>query len=80
MTFEYIFSTADAEARSNFNPESHLSGAIVATGKNQELVWAKFEPGGTYSILTQPLRTGERDVAGSHVAHGSRGGLRDRAR
>ena len=54
MTFEYIFSTADAEARSNFNPESHLSGAIVATGKNQELVWAKFELGGTYAIHTHP--------------------------
>ena len=46
----YIFTAAEVEANSDFISGHKLHGAILATGESCQLLWAKFEPGGTYEL------------------------------
>ena len=46
----FIFSTAEVEASAHFIPDRKVHTAIPVTGENCQLVWAKFEPGGTYEL------------------------------
>ncbi len=46
----YIFSAEEVESNSDFFCNRKLDGALVATGKSCQLLWAKFEPGGTYGL------------------------------
>jgi quercetin dioxygenase-like cupin family protein len=50
----YIFSAKEAESNSDFFYDLKLHGAILATGESCQLVWAKFEPGGTYALHSHP--------------------------
>ena len=46
----FIFSAAEVEASADFIPDRKVHTAIPVTGENCQLVWAKFEPGGTYEL------------------------------
>ena len=46
----YIFTAAEVEANSDFISDRKVHTAIPATGGNCELIWAKFEPGGTCEL------------------------------
>ena len=46
----YIFTAAEVEASSDFISDSKVHTAIPATGESCQLIWAKFEPGGTYEL------------------------------
>ena len=46
----FIFSAAEVEASADFIPGEKVYTAIPATGESCQLVWAKFEPGGTYEL------------------------------
>ena len=46
----YIFSEAEAEAASDFVPDRKVHTAIPVTGESCQLLWTKFEPGGTYEL------------------------------
>ena len=50
----YIFTAAEVEANSDFISDHKLHGAIPATGESCQLLWAKFEPGGTYELHSHP--------------------------
>ena len=50
----YIFSAKVAESNSDFFYDLKLHSAIIATGESFQLVWAKFEPGGTYALHSHP--------------------------
>ena len=50
----YIFTAADVEANSEFIGERKVHTAIPATGESCQLLWAKFEPGGTYELHSHP--------------------------
>lgn len=50
----YIFSAKVAESNSDFFYDLKLHSAILATGESCQLVWAKFEPGGTYALHSHP--------------------------
>jgi len=47
-----IFTAADVEAGSVFNPESGFHSDVVVTGDHLQLIWAKLEPTGTYALHT----------------------------
>ena len=46
----YIFTAAEVEAHSEFYSDHKVHTAIPVTGENCQLIWAKFEPGGTYAL------------------------------
>lgn len=46
----FIFSAAEVEASADFIPGEKVYTAIPVTGESCQLVWAKFEPGGTYEL------------------------------
>ena len=50
----YIFTAADVEANSEFIGDRKVHTAIPATGESCQLLWAKFEPGGTYELHSHP--------------------------
>ena len=50
----YIFSAEEVESNSDFFCERKLHAALVATGGSCQLLWAKFEPGGTYGLHSHP--------------------------
>ena len=50
----YIFPAAEVEADADFISDRKLHGAILATGESCQLLWAKFEPGGTYELHSHP--------------------------
>ena len=50
----YIFPAAEVEANADFISDRKLHGAILATGESCQLLWAKFEPGGTYELHSHP--------------------------
>jgi len=50
----YIFTAAEVEANSDFISDRKVHGAIPATGESCQLLWAKFEPGGTYELHSHP--------------------------
>ncbi|MCH1476389.1 MAG: cupin domain-containing protein [Arenicellales bacterium] len=50
----YIFSAEEVESNSDFFCDRKLHGALVATGQSCQLLWAKFEPGGTYGLHSHP--------------------------
>ena len=50
----YIFTAAEVEANSDFINDRKLHGAIPATGEDCQVLWAKFEPGGTYELHSHP--------------------------
>ena len=49
-----IITAAQAESEATFHPESRVHDVALATGEHQELIWAKFEPGSTYSLHSHP--------------------------
>ena len=49
-----IFPAAEVEANADFISDRKLHGAILATGESCQLLWAKFEPGGTYELHSHP--------------------------
>ena len=51
---KYIFSAAEAEANSDFIRDRKNHTALLVTGESCQLVWAKFEPGGTYQLHSHP--------------------------
>ena len=58
----HIFTAADAEAGSEFSPDLRVSHIVLATGEHEQLVWAKFEPDGTYPLHSHPYeQTSEID-------------------
>ena len=50
----YIFKAAEVEASSEFIRDRKVHTAIPATGESCQLLWAKFEPGGTYEFHSHP--------------------------
>ena len=50
----YIFTAAEVEANSDFVSDRKVHTAIPATGESCQLLWAKFEPGGTYELHSHP--------------------------
>ena len=50
----YIFSAAEVEANSEFIGNRKVHTSIPATGESCQLLWAKFEPGGTYEFHSHP--------------------------
>ncbi len=50
----YIFSAAETEANSDFISDCKVHSAIPVTGESCQLLWAKFEPGGTYELHSHP--------------------------
>ena len=50
----YIFTAAEVEANSDFISDRKVHTAIPATGESCQLLWAKFEPGGTYELHSHP--------------------------
>ena len=46
----YIFTATEVEANSDFISDRKVHTAIPATGESCQLIWAKFEPGGTYEL------------------------------
>ena len=50
----YIFSAKEAESNSDSFYDLKLHGAVLVTGESCQLVWAKFEPGGTYALHSHP--------------------------
>tara|TARA_B100001123_G_C14563917_1_gene731440 strand:+ start:47 stop:415 length:369 start_codon:yes stop_codon:yes gene_type:complete len=46
----YIFTAAEVEANAEFISDSKVHTAIPASGQSCQLIWAKFEPGGTYRL------------------------------
>ena len=50
----YIFKAAEVEASSEFISDRKVHTAIPATGESCQLLWAKFEPGGTYEFHSHP--------------------------
>ena len=49
-----MFTAAEVEANSNVISDRKLRGAIPDTGESCQLLWAKFEPGGTYGHHSHP--------------------------
>ena len=50
----YIFSADEVEANSEFISDRKVHTSIPATGESCQLLWAKFEPGGTYELHSHP--------------------------
>ena len=50
----YIFAASDVEANSEFISDRKVHTAIPAAGESCQLLWAKFEPGGTYELHSHP--------------------------
>ena len=50
----YIFTATEVEANSEFISDRKVHTAIPATGGSCQLLWAKFEPGGTYELHSHP--------------------------
>ena len=50
----YIFTAAEVEANADFISDRKVHTAIPATGESCQLLWAKFEPGGTYELHSHP--------------------------
>ena len=50
----YIFTAAEVEANADFISDRKVHTAIPATGERCQLLWAKFEPGGTYELHSHP--------------------------
>ena len=50
----YIFKAAEVKANSEFISDRKVHTAIPATGESCQLLWAKFEPGGTYEFHSHP--------------------------
>ena len=50
----YIFTAAEVEANSDFISDCKVHGTIPVTGESCQLLWAKFEPGGTYELHSHP--------------------------
>ena len=50
----YIFPAAEVEANSEFIGNRKVHTSIPATGESCQLLWAKFEPGGTYELHSHP--------------------------
>ena len=50
----YIFKAAEVEANSEFISDRQVHTAIPVTGESCQLLWAKFEPGGTYELHSHP--------------------------
>lgn len=50
----YIFSAAETEASSDFISDCKVHSAVPVTGESCQLLWAKFEPGGTYELHSHP--------------------------
>ena len=50
----FIFKAAEVEANSVFVSDRKLHTAIPITGESCQLIWAKFEPGGTYDLHSHP--------------------------
>ena len=46
----FIFTAAEVEANSEFISDRKVHTAIPITGETCQLIWAKFEPGGTYAL------------------------------
>lgn len=52
MTSARIFTKAETEAATVFNPESGFHSDVVVTGEHLQLIWAKLEPDGNYALHT----------------------------
>ena len=50
----YIFKAAEVEASSEFISDRKVHTSIPVTGESCQLLWAKFEPGGTYELHSHP--------------------------
>ena len=50
MSSKYILTAARAEADSVFEPEMRVHSSLLTHGEHVQLIWAKFEPGGTYPM------------------------------
>ena len=50
MIMSYIFTAAEAETSSGFIRDIKNHTAVPFTGDGCQLIWAKFEPGGTYRL------------------------------
>ena len=47
-----IFAGTDAATAATFDAGRHIHTNVVATGEHMQLVWARYEPGATYSMHT----------------------------
>ena len=54
MSAKHIFTATEAEASTEYDPKSRVRAKVLVTGEHQELVWAKFEPDGTYALHSHP--------------------------
>ena len=50
----YIFSAAEVEASSEFFSNRKIHLTMVAKGESCQLLWAKYEPEGTYRLHSHP--------------------------
>ena len=49
-----IITLAEANAAAKYFPESNDWYTVLATGRKQELVWVKFDPGSIYPLHSHP--------------------------
>ena len=50
----YIFTATEVESNSEFISDRKVHTAIPTIGESCQLIWAKFEPGGTYELHSHP--------------------------
>ena len=48
-----IFTSADGEAGAELYPDGSKA-SVLANGKHQQLIWARFEPGSIYALHSHP--------------------------
>ena len=63
----YIFTAAEVEANSDFISDRKVHTAIPATGESCQLLWAKFELGGTYEQMSVVVSGRMRLTVGDEV-------------
>ena len=49
-----IVTLSEADAAAEYVPDMKVWVSVLTTGKHQELIWAKFEPGGRYPLHSHP--------------------------
>jgi quercetin dioxygenase-like cupin family protein len=50
LSSKYILTAAHAEMDSVFEPKMRVHSSLLTHGENLQLIWVKFEPGGTYPM------------------------------
>lgn len=72
MTEAMIRTVAEAATDAVFDPNRGIHTNVVGTGEHLQLIWARYEPGASYTLHTRRHEQFQRPAARAAAAHGRR--------